>query len=69
MREHFTVGQAAKAVRNVRYEYDFGDSWDHDIAIEHVVSSVGIDIPHLINGARPCPHRRSSAGPGDTATC
>ena len=53
--ETFTVGQAAKAVRNVRYEYDFGDSWDHDIAIEHVVSSVGVGTPHLIDGARACP--------------
>jgi Plasmid pRiA4b ORF-3-like protein len=53
--EIFTVGEVAEAVRNFRYEYDFGDSWDHDIAIEQMMSSVGTGTPHLIGGARACP--------------
>jgi hypothetical protein len=31
----FTVGQAAIAVTEFRYEYDFGDSWEHDVVIDH----------------------------------
>jgi hypothetical protein len=53
--ETFTVGQAADAVREFRYEYDFGDGWDHDIRIDQVMSSVGSGTPHLIGGARACP--------------
>jgi hypothetical protein len=53
--ETFTIGQAAGVVAEFRYEYDFGDSWDHDIRIEQVVSSVGTGTPHLIGGARACP--------------
>jgi Plasmid pRiA4b ORF-3-like protein len=53
--ETFTVGQAAGTVSEFRYEYDFGDSWHHDIRIEQVMSSVGPGTPHLIGGARACP--------------
>ena len=61
--EIFTVGQAAGAVRDFRYEYDFGDSWDHDVCVEQVMSSVGGGTPHLIGGARACPPE-DCGGPG-----
>lgn len=53
--ETFTIAQAAEAVREFSYEYDFGDSWHHDIVIEQIMPSVGIGTPHLIDGARACP--------------
>jgi hypothetical protein len=51
----FTVGQAAGAVSEFSYEYDFGDRWRHDIRIEQVTASVGMVTPQLIDGARACP--------------
>jgi Plasmid pRiA4b ORF-3-like protein len=50
-----TVGQAVAGVPEFSYEYDFGDSWTHDIRIEQIVASVGSGTPHLIGGARACP--------------
>jgi len=51
----FTVGQVAAVVREFSYEYDFGDSWYHDIRVEQVIASVGAGTPHLVSGARACP--------------
>jgi hypothetical protein len=53
--ETFTLAQAAEAVREFVYEYDFGDSWHHDIVIEQSIPSVGAGIPHLVDGAGACP--------------
>ena len=62
--ETFTVGQVADLVSGFRYEYDFGDTWDHDIAIEQVVPSVGVRTPHLVGGARACPPEDCGGPPG-----
>ena len=59
----FTVGQAAERVRKFGYEYDFGDSWRHTIAIEQTMSGAGADTPRLIDGARACPPE-DCGGPG-----
>jgi hypothetical protein len=53
--ETFTVGEAVQVTHEFSYEYDFGDSWDHDIVVEQVMPSVGSGAPHLIGGARACP--------------
>jgi hypothetical protein len=53
--ETFTVGQAAAAVDEFSYEYDFGDSWDHATRVEQIIASVGVGTPHLIGGGRACP--------------
>jgi hypothetical protein len=53
--ESFTLGQATSAAREFSYEYDFGDSWTHDIRVEQIVASVGSGTPHLLGGARACP--------------
>ncbi len=38
------------------YEYDFGDSWDHDIAIEAIVPrEKGVAFPTCIDGTGACP--------------
>ena len=39
------------------YEYDFGDSWQHKIVVEKILSGGGIDVTHAecVDGARACP--------------
>ena len=38
------------------YEYDFGDSWDHEIVIEKVLErEAGIRYPRCVAGKRACP--------------
>ncbi|MDD3519549.1 MAG: plasmid pRiA4b ORF-3 family protein [Chromatiales bacterium] len=40
----------------IRYEYDFGDSWVHDIKIEKVIDpEPGVHYPRCIAGERACP--------------
>ncbi|MGH8961413.1 MAG: plasmid pRiA4b ORF-3 family protein, partial [Jatrophihabitantaceae bacterium] len=53
--ETFTLTQAAEAVHELVYEYDFGDGWHHDIVIEQAMPSVGTGTPHLVDGAGACP--------------
>lgn len=38
------------------YEYDFGDSWEHEIAVEKVLEpEAGIAYPRCLGGKRACP--------------
>lgn len=38
------------------YEYDFGDSWEHDIVLEKLVESdLNIKLPICIEGENACP--------------
>lgn len=53
--ETFTVGDAAAAAAEFSYEYDFGDSWIHDIRVGQRLGSVGGDTPHCLDGRRACP--------------
>ena len=53
--ETFTVGWAAKPAGKFRYEYDFGDGWEHDVRVDKTLPSVGVGTPHLTGGARACP--------------
>jgi DNA-binding Lrp family transcriptional regulator len=40
----------------MRYEYDFGDGWQHDVVLEKVTESEpGAKYPRCIDGARACP--------------
>ena len=42
--------------RRFRYLYDFGDSWDHDILVEAVMSpEQGVRYPICVAGRRACP--------------
>lgn len=39
-----------------RYEYDFGDGWQHDIEVERVIErEPKVDYPRCIEGRRACP--------------
>jgi len=38
------------------YEYDFGDSWEHEIVVEKILSpESGVKYPACIKGKRACP--------------
>jgi hypothetical protein len=38
------------------YEYDFGDSWEHELIVEKILpAEKGIDYPVCIAGKRACP--------------
>lgn len=42
--------------KRFRYQYDFGDSWDHDITIEKVLDpDPNQPYPHCVKGKRACP--------------
>ena len=42
--------------RNIKYEYDFGDSWNHEILLEVILlKEKGIKYPQCIDGQRACP--------------
>jgi Plasmid pRiA4b ORF-3-like protein len=62
--DSFTVGQAADVVANFSYQYDFGDSWDHDVRVEHRITTIGSGTPQLIAGARACPPEDCGGTPG-----
>uniref|UniRef100_A0A914DWZ1 Transposase n=1 Tax=Acrobeloides nanus TaxID=290746 RepID=A0A914DWZ1_9BILA len=49
--EHFSVDGSPKAM----YEYDFGDSWEHDVVLEKIVASDGGKYPRYLTGKRACP--------------
>jgi Plasmid pRiA4b ORF-3-like protein len=40
----------------VPYEYDFGDSWEHEVELENVLpAEAGVSYPRCLDGARACP--------------
>lgn len=48
------------------YEYDFGDSWEHKLRFERVVSEdeVMFEVPRCIGGANACPPEDCGSFPG-----
>jgi hypothetical protein len=53
----FTIQKIAPAEkRKFRYDYDFGDSWEHDILVEKIIPpEAGATYPVCITGKRACP--------------
>ena len=50
------LSQIAIEKTRLRYEYDFGDSWEHEILVEKVLPAVdGIRYPFCTAGKRACP--------------
>ena len=55
---------AAKATR-LGYEYDFGDSWEHEILLEKLVpAEPGGRYPTCVAGERACPPEDCGGTPG-----
>lgn len=51
-----TVLRAVDEHRTFRYEYDFGDSWEHEITVERVARTRrGIQRAICLDGASACP--------------
>lgn len=47
---------AASAGDRIRYTYDFGDDWQHDITVEDVLPAApGVAYPRSTAGRRACP--------------
>ncbi|HSV67974.1 MAG TPA: plasmid pRiA4b ORF-3 family protein [Mycobacteriales bacterium] len=47
---------ASRAGDRIRYTYDFGDDWEHDITVEAVLSAEpGLAYPRCTGGRRACP--------------
>lgn len=47
-----------KEKQKFHYEYDFGDSWEHEIVVENILDSLpkGVQqVPYCIEGERACP--------------
>jgi hypothetical protein len=51
----YTLERLFDSKGRFRYEYDFGDSWWHDISVEEVTEVAGTFAPRCIAGARACP--------------
>ncbi len=53
----FTVLKAIGKERRFRYEYDFGDGWQHQVVVEDVVntSPIGLTSAVCLEGERSCP--------------
>jgi hypothetical protein len=47
----------------LRYEYDFGDGWEHDLRLEEVAPVADDPRPRCVNGAHECPPE-DCGGPG-----
>lgn len=42
--------------KKAAYEYDFGDSWDHKVALEKILPfEFGVQYPRCLAGERACP--------------
>ncbi len=51
-----TVLQALRNEQPFLFEYDFGDSWEHDVVVEEVLrSSATLKHPVCLDGANACP--------------
>jgi hypothetical protein len=61
-----TLGSTATSVADFRYDYDFGDGWQHDIHIEALITAKEPGIPVVLDGARACPPE-DCGGPGGYA--
>lgn len=53
----FTLGAIAPTPKKiVKYEYDFGDGWEHDVAIEKTLEVDPLAVyPRCVKGAGHCP--------------
>ena len=58
------VGEVATLGTRLRYVYDFGDNWRHDLTVELIeVARPGVRYPRCLDGAGACPPE-DVGGPG-----
>ena len=52
-----SIKEAFGKSKNITYEYDFGDSWEHTIKLEKRLKSeaVSFPVPHCLEGENACP--------------
>lgn len=56
---------AGKAKSKFIYEYDFGDSWEHEVVVEKMLPfDPGAKYPVCLGGARACPPEDCGSFPG-----
>jgi hypothetical protein len=49
----------------LRYEYDFGDGWEHEIVLEGIlIPKTGVSYPVCVDGERACPPEDCGGIPG-----
>ena len=59
-----TVSEAFEAERRLVYEYDFGDSWEHDVVVEdRLPARLGLKFAVCLDGQNACPPE-DCGGPG-----
>lgn len=52
----FTLVKAIERNRQFRYEYDFGDDWQHQVVLEDTFTvPIGLTFAVCLEGARSCP--------------
>jgi hypothetical protein len=53
---HFTLADLAVREDRIRYIYDFGDSWEHDVQVEKLLAAEpGVRYPLLVKAKGACP--------------
>ena len=57
------LSSVARSVSKFRYEYDFGDGWEHDVLVEQAQSDASVLAPFCLAGRRACPPE-DCGGPG-----
>lgn len=55
--DHVALGQVLSAAKSkMTYEYDFGDSWEHEVVLEKIVEAeAGAHYPRCAAGENACP--------------
>jgi hypothetical protein len=61
-----SLGEIAATISDFRYDYDFGDGWEHDVHIEAITAVTGPAVPIVLDGALACPPE-DCGGPGGYA--
>ena len=50
------MAKALEGIQRFGYEYDFGDSWDHEVVVEDAVwISEGLKFGVCVDGKNACP--------------
>lgn len=58
-----------KVGMKMRWDYDFGDGWEHDVVVEAItMPQRGVEYPLCLAGRRACPPE-DCGGPWGTTTC